>query len=71
MAVTAENNCFGQFTVRGKYFRKSFGSNSAENYGRYKGRKLFRSHTTNTGLMKTYEIIRITVQFSLDKTAKP
>ena len=44
--VSAENNPFGRFTIRGTYCWKPFGRNSAENYGRYNGRKLFRSHTS-------------------------
>ena len=31
-----------------KYCRKCVGRNSAENYGHYNGRKLFRSHTSKS-----------------------
>ena len=43
--LVSADNPFGRFTVRGTYCRKPFGRNLADNYGRYNGRKLFRSHT--------------------------
>ena len=49
--LTAENASygrkytFGRKTKIGEYYRKCFGRNFAKNFGRYNGRKLFRSHT--------------------------
>ena len=68
---TAENNRFGRFSVTNQLFRKPYGGNTAINYGRNDGRKLLRSHTTQSNVLFTQTILLVDISESYTYSFAP